>query len=725
MFKRKLQQFLAIPVFLIVAALFVGCGDDVIDGGSGNSGGSGTSSYVFSNFSTNPTELTKATETTVSGMVVDDSSYTGVEGLQIIFSVDPISAGYFTPAVDTTSGTGEFSTTFIPLDTGEVTIRVEISSVSQATSVSKTVAPQSGGFTTGDWDFKFEVSQSLILANGADNSNITVNINDASGSPVADGKEIHFEVGERFTDINNDGYFTENVDEVSDDINENEIWDKAGTYTNSAVTSGGSVTINFQAGTMAGLFYVRATVIDDSLSSPVYGEFPLALRPSSEIANLTLHTNQPEVQVRHTGGIEFTELIATGYDIYGNLVQQDLPVEFKILESPDGGEFLSSKVLDTIIESQYPYDTTIVATATTNVIGQAIVDFFSGTVSGTAKIQAYYPSDGDTTWSNKTFVNINAGPPKYLNVGVDPCNLPCWHIINCEADVVAIVSDTFTNPVADSTVIYFYVDEGMIEATGVTKNGIAGVTYYTTAPWDDGIVMINAETEGGTLSSYTSLLTVSGVPTDVNVLSYADTLYANGEDYSDILIDARDINNNFVVEGTEVEVLFSDGTTLNGSLQDGCYGSKVRLRYKAGTLNRDHEYSVPDNGIGRVVTGSIQAGGINGPSSLIQITLLTSLANTDQSDVKIEGTVSPGSTVPLDVVIRDRSGNPLGGHRIEHEANLGTIQPASAYTNAWGEAFFTYTAPPGIGNDFVTIKDMDDTYGGIYITKKVKIDLTD
>ena len=72
-----------------------------------------------------------------------------------------------------------------------------------------------------------------------------------------------------------------------------------------------------------------------------------------------------------------------------------------------------------------------------------------------------------------------------------------------------------------------------------------------------------------------------------------------------------------------------------------------------------------------------------------------------------------------------RPGNPLGGHLIVGSASLGTVAPASGYTNAYGEIAFRYTAPGAIGTDFVNAEDQDPGYGGIIVTQKVKIDVTD
>ncbi len=80
----------------------------------------------------------------------------------------------------------------------------------------------------------------------------------------------------------------------------------------------------------------------------------------------------------------------------------------------------------------------------------------SGTIAGTIRIRA----SADTVVSNATQIMVSAGPPKYIVMGVGQCNVPYWDEVNMRQSMLAVVSDTFLNPVNDSTVVYFSCDEG-------------------------------------------------------------------------------------------------------------------------------------------------------------------------------------------------------------------------------------------------------------------------
>jgi hypothetical protein len=703
---RKIFKLTAGMVALLFAVLLLaGCGDDSYV----NPSGGGDGSERITSLTSTPSEIQMGEEATITGMVVD-SAGDAVANRQVVFAVDPSEAGYFLPAAVNSGSDGSFSCQFVPLDIGAISITATTST--EASASFSTQIMNSSGYQSGQWRFEFEVSPSFALADGAAISDVVVSIWDNDNEPVADGQVVKIEVGERFEDVDGDGYFTENVDYVLVDINDNEIWDRVGNVPKTVTTSSGSISFDYTAGTLAGLIYLRATIVDEQGSS--FGEYPLVLRPSSEIASIALTSDRNEIQVKATGGIEFANLTAVCFDAYGNRVQSELPIDFFIVYGPGGGERLTV--------SAYNPDETSPDTLTslTNVVGEATITMLSGIKSGTVMLQA---KNGDV-YSNSTLININAGPAYEISVGVDPCNIRGWDYVNIEADVVAIVNDVYGNPVADTTEIFFWTDEGMVEAASITEDGVGATLYHSGDPRDDGLAIIRAETAGGTVMDSTILI-VSGPAVYVNILSYASDLDANGEDYTDIWVDARDINTNFMIDGTPIEILLTDGMILQGNLDDGCFGSLARIRYVAPTLNRDYSYTIPDDGIGRVVNGTVRVGGVNGPSAAIAITLHTGVANAKESDIDIEGTIAPGQTVPMDVVVADRSGNPLGGHLIVPSASMGTVAPASGYTNAYGEVAFRYTAPGAVGTAFVSAESQDPTYGGIIITKKVKIDVTD
>ena len=351
--------------FTFMAALFTGfvflagCGDDIASTGGG--GGDDVSLERIVSLASSPSEISFGSESTISGMVIDTTGE-GLADRQVILSVLPAASGYFVPTAVSTSSDGTFEAMFYPLDTGSIEIWA-VTTSTQATANLTTAIVSGEELQTGEWNFDFSATPSFALADGDDVTSVTAEILDPDGIAIEDGIEVRLEAGERFQDIDGDGYFTENVDEVLVDINGNEIWDRVGAVPKTVNSSGGGISFDYTSGTLSGLIYIRATIIDEGVANS--GEFPMVLRPSDEIANIALITDRPEIQVNATGGIEFAHLTAVCYDGYGNRVQSELPVDFFFVYGPGGGERF------TISE----YDSTVTAddtmTAVTNVVGEA------------------------------------------------------------------------------------------------------------------------------------------------------------------------------------------------------------------------------------------------------------------------------------------------------------------------------------------------------------------
>ena len=120
------------------------------------------------------------------------------------------------------------------------------------------------------------------------------------------------------------------------------------------------------------------------------------------------------------------------------------------------------------------------------------------------------------------------------------------------------------------------------------------------------------------------------------------------------------------------------------------------------------------------VTASAGLGGF--ASDLLEIDLLTGNAARSQSSIEMESTtVSPGGSVPFDVIIKDRNGNPLGGHLLTLTVTEGTVT-ASAVTDRWGTAGnLIYFAPEDSTTAYLTVEDNDPGYGGIVLTKEITV----
>jgi hypothetical protein len=720
---KNWRKFALIALVSISMAMCLpGCGDESVVDGNGDGGGyePGDENLTIVDFMDNVADTVSADYSlTVHGWLVD-STGEGANYVPVYFYCVPTNAGYFYKAIDTTRVDGSFSTSFVPVDSGDVAVWVQVSgnAVNQTSKNIHVLPRTSGGGGGGDdpdqtaYDFQFQVPEGFILADGQNDVDIVLTINPGSkGETVETGTVVRLEAGERFVDVNGDGYFTENVDEVEYDGNDNGIWDRIGSVPSAVTTVDNVASFTYTSGTQSGLVFIRATIGDPS--DAAYGEVALALRPSSEVAYIELHSARTDIQVKGTGGIESTLLYASCYDRYGNPTQMGVAVDFNILSGPGGGESIE-------LQGYGP------VTAVTNVQGVAAVSLLSGTVSGTIKTQSSVAS----TYSNVTLIDVNAGPPDNISLGVGQCNLPAWNQINMTNSVVALVEDMYDNPVMDSIVVYFTTNEiGMIEASSVTIDGIATSTFRSTDDLLDGRAVIIAETEGGEVIDSVHFW-VTGPPTSVDIYSYPTTLAADGKSYGDVYVEVLDLNSNFVVDGTEVEFDFwPEGTIENSATSNGCYFSVAKSRLTSAVLSKDYSYSIPDDGIGANGLLTATAGEGAGISASVIVQLTTGYTYTENSEFEMETSVAPGSSEPITMVIKDRAGNPLGGHLITGEASDGfitindgnTADVDSLYSNDHGEVVgFQYVAPAIEGNAFITMTDHDPR-GGVIWTQKITL----
>jgi hypothetical protein len=296
---------------------------------------------------------------------------------------------------------------------------------------------------------------------------------------------------------------------------------------------------------------------------------------------------------------------------------------------------------------------------------------------------------------------------------------------------VALVEDVYDNPVMDSTIVYFTTNTiGMVDASAPTLGGIAVSTFRSTADCLDGRARIIGETDGGRVKDST-LLWVSGLPAYVDIYSYPTTLFCDGKSKGKVYVEVLDGNEIYVLNGTQVEFdVWPEGSISNATTSDGCHASVAISEYTTSVLEVDYSYTVPDDGIGANATLTATAGVGAGVSDVVTIVLTTGFTHTDKSEINISGKISPGSSEPMWVLIKDRPGNPLGGHALTAYASLGTVDfdgnPETidtVYTNQFGEAVgWTYTAPAQLGNAYITVTDHDPR-GGIILTQKIKIDV--
>lgn len=431
------------------------------------------------------------------------------------------------------------------------------------------------------------------------------------------------------------------------------------------------------------------------------------------VARIELVPSRTEIAVRGTGWTEQCAILATAYDNRSRPVGSGRTITFEILAGPGGGEEIESA-------GYGPFE------ATTDGNGQARVALNSGTVSGTVRLEARTP--GLVTRS--ALVSIAAGPPVRISLGIDPLNIRGWDAVGVEADVVAIVSDAYNNPVSNGTTIYFTCDEGIIRGSdgnlgsAVTAGGLARATYLSGLPRQDGRVTVTATTAGGSVLGSTGLIS-SGPPVSIEFVAPTPpvAIPADGESEVQVTVEVLDANGNFVLSGTSVGFRATQGSIEeSATTSDGVYGSIAQANLRSDTLDRDFSWSVPDDGIGAWVRVTAEAGLGGAVSDALEVAFGTGSAYRGNSRIDLSSSVTPGSATPFEIQVRDRYGNPLGGHVIELSVSGGGSVTATGTTDTWGTAGpLVFTAPASDTTCVITAVDTDPGYGGLTLTSPVTV----
>ena len=115
---------------------------------------------------------------------------------------------------------------------------------------------------------------------------------------------------------------------------------------------------------------------------------------------------------------------------------------------------------------------------------------------------------------------------------------------------------------------------------------------------------------------------------------------------------------------------------------------------------------------------------MGGPDAFFQTTFLTGETYYKNSVIDIAGEIEPGMTVPFTISVKDRSGNPLGGHVLTVTTTIGIISGESMTTNQYGEVFLWFQAPATEGSTLITVTDTDPR-GNVSFAKKIDIKYPD
>jgi hypothetical protein len=643
-------------------------------------------------------DIVQKGRTSVVEVVVEDDASRPVGGVKVSFSVTPANIGYCSVPIDTTDANGSAGTVFIATGYGIAFIQATIEAATPKTARVEVV---SSGEPTKP--LSFEIIPPVLPADGISSSQVKVIVSDTTGNLAEDSTLVKFIAGEKFEDVDGDGYFTEGIDELKYDANQDGRWNPVGFIPSYAFTHNGEATVTYLAGLRTGTAYIKVTssvkgyLIQDDAS--------LLLVPTDSIAYIVLMPDYPKIQVPGTGGVEATQIIAVCYDHYGNRVGEGFPVEFYIISGPSGGESLNGVVSDSI-------------TINTNSYGEATVTLLSGTKSGTVRLRAKV----GTVLSASTIVTICAGPPIDISLSPYYCNiLGCGK--DCVVDTIcACVVDRYGNPVPDSTSVYFGTEEGMVHCCDKTKQGCAYSLYVSGDPRNDCVALVWAETRGedGIISD-TCTIILSGAPANITFLDYPHTILADGISEGHVLIEVLDANDHFVVGSTPVEMHSVFGSVASGVTKNGCDASLFQTYLISEVLAQDYsmKYTDRDDSVGVV---SLLTGKCGVESTTVDVTFLTGNTYSNNCDISVV-TIPIGATVPVAIFVKDAYGNPLGGHHIvadQAHSWRGTIT-GSAYTDEYGQAVgFFFTADKTTGTGVIAFYDQDPT-GQICIAFNVSI----
>lgn len=522
------------------------------------------------------------------------------------------------------------------------------------------------------------------------NSSVVVEAEVLDGTTPVANKEVRFTVSPSVG-----GFFSD--DTVMTDEN-----GLAATIFNPTIEGDMTITANTDAGlsTSNASTEVRVT----SGGGPGIGT-------SGIINSIYLSADSMNLVVKSTGGIESATLRAVGLDIDGNTVPEGTPISFVITAGPGGGEHLDTLGYGPV-------------NMVTDGFGMATVVLHSGTRSGTIRIRA---AANDTVLSNAAQIIVSAGPPKYIATAAEFCNIDYWGITGKFVSIIAVVSDTFHNPVNDSTLVYFTTDEGtMVSHIARTQDlqGIARslwISGYPSNPYPipDGDVWIIAETAGGTVKDSTMFLN-TWTPSYFIISGVPDTMYADGTSEATIYITGWDLNDNPVINGTPFEGDASFLTIEEGAFEYACGGVAAdRVAINSSTLELD--YSTPggqDDGVGAFDTVEYWKFGAYYSKVVV---LKTGSAYSGLCSIGGKTDIKVGEAALVDAVIHDRWGNPLGDHTlVATYPGSGFAGPGSKETNEYGEAYGFSWIPDDTGSYNVTITDTDPR-GGVVLTAEISV----
>ncbi|MCD6097590.1 Ig-like domain-containing protein [bacterium] len=569
-----------------------------------------------------------------------------------------------------------------------------------ADTVSETVVVT---FTTGvPSELICETDASVLTAGRDESAHITVSVLDTLGNPVGEGYAVRFAT---------------TLGGIADSVLLTDI--------------AGTVRTLFQPGTQAGLATITAYLRTgrDSLGCQSF----ITIKPDSAYG-MELSVSDSSIYVRGVGERDFSVIYAHIVDRNGNDVEDSTRVWFRIINAPP------PSVPPCTLNPAYPdpaYTHSGIASAT----------FRAGMRSGTVVVQALtLDSHGDTISTAAPRITINSGFPAYISLSGD-CNVPGLLIDGIPDTVMIMVTDSMRNPVAEGTAVYLWSNHGSITGVVVTDSlGFAKAVWYSMrdtitdlSTYKD--IWVKAEVR--TFASPDSIASDSlhfmntagwwdeegeldGVVDSLAIIDlYPDSILADNTSTSTIQVQAWDVNSYPVINGTDIRLMATYGSiTEDIHTTNECLASVATGTYTSRTLTRDMSWSaldVADDGVGGWAEIRAFADGVW--SNVDTITLLTSYASTDNSELIAPTTLPSGATGSVTIRIRDEFGNPLGGHMVTFSApSGGSFSVLTGYTNASGSFTTQFTAPMvGVDTPVTVLAADSDSRGGITMSAVITV----
>ena len=206
--------------------------------------------------------------------------------------------------------------------------------------------------------------------------------------------------------------------------------------------SSGIATVKFHDGNAFGAATIEAIVGSISETLDIYIDGV----PPQDVSSIGFDSSeQVEISVQGTGGVETFELVASLYDNSGQLISQPKDVLFELLYAPDGTNINNDGLTAT----------------TTSIAGKASVNINSGESSGivTCRVSTQTLS-GATVFATKSNIVVASGFTHTVEFAIGghssgvEMGSGMWKV-----QISALLNDMEGNPVASGTAVFFSLPE--------------------------------------------------------------------------------------------------------------------------------------------------------------------------------------------------------------------------------------------------------------------------